>query len=136
MRMVLGCWNVTASPFTGKGPTGAGVDPGQTTLPSIVKFDSLPGLLGAELRPKSRGHLIQGVTGYTIPMYRSGYYQFQQHDSLEILWYDASDDTRLTLGADRRPQSARTPESGDQLQLACGLSADYRAVRQPEDMVG
>lgn len=130
--MVLGCWSVTASPFSGKGPTGAGVDPGQTTLPSIVKFDSLPGPLGAELRAKSRGHLIQGVTGYTMPMYRSGYYQFQQHDSLEIVWYDASDDTRLTLGADSLVMRGRAEAGTDYLGEEHGTVVRPPAGRSPE----
>jgi len=113
MHMVLGCWNVTAGPFTGRGPTGAGVDPGQTTLPSIGKFDSLPGPSDPLLNAKPMGHLIQGITGYTIPMYRSGYYHLQQRDRLEIVWHDFSDDMRLVVGVDSLVMRGRAEAGTD-----------------------
>ena len=82
-RRPVGCWNVEPGPFSVVGTTR--VDSGQTVLPSVVQFDTVPGKtwFGEPI-----GRLVRAVVVDNGTRYRDGYYVVSRVDSLKVEWTD------------------------------------------------
>src|SRR5262249_42407019 len=81
VQRLIGCWNIEHGAFSVTGKTG--VDPGQTILPSLLHFDSVP---GKSWTGEPLGRLVQAVTGDKRTQYRRGYYLFSGEDSVHVVW--------------------------------------------------
>lgn len=81
LRSVIGCWSVTPGHFSIVEKDGA--DPGQTLLPSVLEFDTVPGKswMGAPL-----GRRVRAVVANNGTRYRDGYYLLAGADSLRVDW--------------------------------------------------
>jgi hypothetical protein len=80
-QALIGCWKVEPGPFSVMGRIG--VDPGQTTLPSFVQFDTVP---GQSWSGDPLGRLVRALAGDSGSRYRDGYYLFSGADSLQVHW--------------------------------------------------
>jgi hypothetical protein len=81
VQTVVGCWTVEPGPLSVVGRSG--VDPGQTTLPSLIQFDTVP---GKSWTGEPLGRRVRALTGDNGTRYRDGYYLFSDVDSLRVEW--------------------------------------------------
>ena len=80
-QTIVGCWKVDPGKFSVTGRTGA--DAGQTILPSVVQFDTVP---GKSLYGEPFGRLVRGLGADNGTQYRDGYYVLSGPDSLRVDW--------------------------------------------------
>jgi hypothetical protein len=80
-QTVVGCWKVEPGKFSVVGKNGA--DRGQTILPLVVQFDTLP---GKSLSGEPFGRLVRGLGADNGTRYRDGYYALSGTDSLRVDW--------------------------------------------------
>src|SRR5437879_440839 len=78
-QMLIGCWKVEPGRFSVIGTTG--VDPGQTIMPSLVQFDTVP---GKSWTGEPLGHLVHALAGNRATRYRNGYYLLSGADSVRV----------------------------------------------------
>jgi len=76
-----GCWQLEPGPFSVIQRLPA--DPGQTVLPVVVSFDTVPGR-SWDNRPF--GRRIRTVTDSTTTRYHEGYYRIVAPDSVLVDW--------------------------------------------------
>ena len=80
-QTVIGCWRVEPGKFSVVGKNGA--DPGQTILPPVVQFDTVP---GRSWSGEPLGRLVRGLGADNGTRYRDGYYLLSGSDSLRVDW--------------------------------------------------
>jgi hypothetical protein len=96
VRAVVGCWTTEPGRFSVVGKTG--VDSGQTTLPSRIRFDTMP---GKGWRGEPLGRLVRASAEGSTTRYRDGYYLFSGADSLRVEWTNGFVGMTLQLRLDK-----------------------------------
>jgi len=95
-RFILGCWNLEHERFSVTGDTT--VDPGQTTLPTRLQFDTVPGKswdgrpLGQRVRPVGADSASTN--------YREGYYLLTGGTKIQVDWTNGFTGLTLELRGD------------------------------------
>ncbi|MGH7622666.1 MAG: hypothetical protein ACREMU_10040 [Gemmatimonadaceae bacterium] len=79
--MPLGCWRLEPGHFAVIG--NSGVDPGQTTLPDLIQFDTVPGKSWAG---DPWGRRVRALHDTIATRYREGYYLPAGADSVRVDW--------------------------------------------------
>ena len=101
VQMVLGCWKVEPGQFVA-GKTH--VDPGQTNLPTLVRFDSVPGI---NWTGDTLGRRIRALAADTVTQYHDGYYRFPNPDSVDVDWTNGFTGMSLALRLDKSVMRGR-----------------------------
>ena len=95
-RFIVGCWKVEHERFSVSGKIS--VDPGQTTLPTRLQFDTVP---GRSLYGTSLGHRVRAVgTDSASTEYREGYYRLTGRSKVQVDWTNGFTGMTLNVRGD------------------------------------
>ena len=92
---LVGCWQLEPGAFSVIAHLPA--DSGQTVLPTLVRFDTLPGR-SWDNRPI--GRRVRTLTDTTVTQYREGYYRLVAPDSVLVDWTNSVVGMSLELRVD------------------------------------
>jgi hypothetical protein len=101
-RGLIGCWTIEAGRFSIV--ERIGVDSGQTTLPSRIRFDTMPGKAWSG---EPLGRLVRAFAEGSTTRYRDGYYLFAGADSLRVEWANGFVGMTLQLRLDKSVMRGR-----------------------------
>jgi hypothetical protein len=101
-QLIVGCWKLEPGQFAVIGKTG--VDRGQTVLPSLVQFDTMP---GKSKSGEPIGRRVRTSAADSGSRYQEGYYLFSGADSVRVDWTTGFVGMTLLLRLDDRVMHGR-----------------------------
>ena len=100
--LVAGCWRLEPGSFVTL--HGVPADPGQAVLPSVLSFDTVPGMSWNNRRV---GQRVRSLRDTTVTRYRTGYYRFVPPESVLVDWTNGFVGLSLELQVDSLTMSGR-----------------------------